>query len=100
MRTFLDQLHDMPAEEARDNYLAVLKLSCKLYHQVESLRVDNPLLNRPFMYNSQNLQAALIKDQLSLRESVITHLYTSEEGIRMKSTVDRVLDKAGRIVVF
>lgn len=57
------------------------------------MRVDNPMLNRPFMYNGQNLQQNLIREQLSIREALSKHL-----GPAAKSSLDRVLDKQGRIV--
>ena len=35
-------------------YFVILKLSCRIFNLIERLRVDFPLLNRPFIYNNGN----------------------------------------------
>ena len=93
MNSFLDTLASRQQDELKDSYDSILKASCKLYNRVERMRVDNPLLNRPFMYNGQNLQSNLLREQLNIRDLVI-----KKHGTAVESLVDSVLDKAGRIV--
>ena len=62
MNSFLDTLAQSQPDEVKESYNSILKLSCKLHNQVERMRVDNPMLNRPFMYNGQNLQSTLVRD--------------------------------------
>lgn len=90
---FMDTLADMPADEVRDNYQSLLKTSCKIYTQIETLRADHHHLNRPFMYQGVNLQPAMIKDQLDTRN----HILSTHPQVK-KDAVSLVLDKTGRIV--
>ena len=64
---FREGLVDMDADEVHDHYQSLLKTSCKMYNQIETLRADNPLLNRPFMFQGQNLQPTLLKEQVDVR---------------------------------
>ena len=75
-------------EEIKEEYSKILKMSCKLFIQVERMRVDNPMLNRPFMYNGQNLQQTLIRDQINIRDVIIKQI-----GPSAISQIDKVLDK-------
>lgn len=89
----LESLPSTTPDDAKRDYNSVLKLSCKLFNQIERLRVDNALLNRPFMYNGENLQLNLVRDQLLLRDNVLKHFKKE-----LKHEVDRVLDKQGRVI--
>lgn len=41
---------DMTDVTAKQFYFTLLKISCRIYNQVQRLRIDNPMLNRPFIY--------------------------------------------------
>ena len=71
MRQFEEEVDDCTDVRAKGYYYIVLKLSCRIYNQVERLRVDNPMLNRPFIYHRKNMQTALVNDQLNIRENLI-----------------------------
>lgn len=45
------ELNHLCLDEAAAGYDTLLKLSFKLFNQVDRIRVDNPLLNRPFIVN-------------------------------------------------
>lgn len=77
---------------AKGYYYILLKLSCRMFNQIERLRVDNPMLNRPFVYDDKNLQVSLVRDCLNLRNNLIKQF----KGL--KNELDRVLDKSGKIV--
>ena len=67
----MEKIEELPEDKAVGFYMVVLKLSCKMYNQIEKLKEDNPMLNRPFIYNKNNLQTTLIKDQLNIRDILI-----------------------------
>ena len=46
-----DTLDRMSPEEAKATYFILLKVSFRIYGSIERLRVDNPMLNRPFFFN-------------------------------------------------
>ncbi len=53
--------------------------------------MDNPLLNRPFIYNRANMQNTLVKDTLNIRQNL------SKKFKGIKKELNRVLDKNGKI---
>ena len=56
LNKFEDELGNISTQEAKATYFIILKLSFRLYNMVDRLRVDNPMLNRPFIYNGLNIQ--------------------------------------------
>ena len=50
-----DEWDNISAEEAKAAYFLLLKVAFRIFCQVDRLRVDNPMLNRPFVYNGDNL---------------------------------------------
>ena len=56
MKQFDDEVDECSDIRAKGYYYIILKLSCRIHNQVERLRVDNPMLNRPFIYDEANLQ--------------------------------------------
>ena len=58
-------------DRAQIYYFIALKNSCKLYNMVARLRKDHALLQRPFIYNKENLQHVLVKEILHLRRVLI-----------------------------
>ena len=55
LNQFEYELDEISPLHAKDYYYQILKMSCRIYNQVEHLRKDNPLLNRPFIFNKVNL---------------------------------------------
>lgn len=55
---------------AKQYYFTLLKISCKIYNMVQMLRIDHPMLNRPFIYQGVNLQTHMIKQILNVRENL------------------------------
>jgi arsenate reductase-like glutaredoxin family protein len=55
LNQFEAELDKMDSERAKAFYSLVLKMSTRIYNQIERLRSDNPMLNRPFIYNNQNV---------------------------------------------
>lgn len=47
-----DEIENIDCNEAKATYFILLKLSCRIFNQIERLRVDNPLLNRPFIFKN------------------------------------------------
>ena len=50
-----DELENIAWNEAKTVYLEIVKISFRTYNQIEKLRVDNPMLNRPFVFNGNNV---------------------------------------------
>ena len=73
-------------------YFVILKLSCRIFNLIERLRVDFPLLNRPFIYGKGNYQTILIKDMLKIRHRLTDINYD------FHTELNRILDKSGMIV--
>ena len=46
-----DELRRMDSQQAKNYYEVLLKISCRLFNHIDRLRVDNPMLNRPFVYD-------------------------------------------------
>ena len=92
MAQFEGEFKECSDIRAKGYYYIILKLSCRIFNQIERLRVDNPLLNRPFIYNDKNLQVTLVRDCLNIRNNMIKQFRT------LKDDLDRVLDKSGKIV--
>lgn len=80
---------------AKQYYFTLLKISCRIYNQVQRLRVDHPMLNRPFIYQGVNLQRHMIKQILNVREN-LNKLYST---LKENKELDRVLDKTGKIIL-
>ena len=55
LNTLEDQLKELTWQEAKMTYFMILKQSFRLYNFIVRLRVDNAMLNRPFIYKGQNL---------------------------------------------
>lgn len=89
-----DSLDQMSSEEAKAAYFVLLKVSFRIYGSIDRLRVDHPMLNRPFIFAGWNLQNQMIKQTLNLRYN----LRKRYESLRGKDQIDRILDKTGRII--
>lgn len=50
------------------------------------------MLNRPFIYNRENLQNALVRDQINIRNNLIKRFRD------LKADLNRILDKSGKII--
>jgi hypothetical protein len=50
------------------------------------------MLNRPFIYNRENLQNALIRDGLNIRNNLIKRFP------ELRTELNRILDKSGKII--
>lgn len=61
LNQFESEIDLIDENRARQYYDVALKLSVRVWNQIDRLRVDNPLLNRPFIFNHSNLQSLLIK---------------------------------------
>ena len=55
LNTLEDQVDFISDEEAKATYFIILKSSFRLFNHIERMRIDNPLLNRPFIYKGANL---------------------------------------------
>ena len=77
---------------AKGYYFIILKLSTRIFNQVERLRIDYPILNRPFIYNRENLQNALVRDQINVRNNLVKRFKD------LKADLNRILDKSGKII--
>jgi hypothetical protein len=51
----------MNIHAAKNYYNGLVRLSCRLFNQIDRLRVDTPMLNRPFVYGGEDLQIVMIK---------------------------------------
>lgn len=89
-----DTLDQMSSDEAKATYFILLKVSFRIYGSIDRLRVDHPMLNRPFIFAGWNLQNQMIKQTLNLRYN----LKKRYESLRDKDQIDRILDKTGRII--
>lgn len=87
-----DELLSCTELRAKGYYFVLLKLSCKLFNLMEALKVNHPMMNRPFMYKEKQMQPTLIRDTLELRSKLIRKFRS------LKKQLDRVLDKSGHIV--
>jgi len=92
MNQFDEEVEKCTDIRAKGYYFIILKLSTRIHNQIERLRVDNPMLNRPFIFNRENFQSSLVKQQLFIRDSLIKRYR------HLKKDFDRVLDKSGKIV--
>ena len=92
MRQFGAELWNCSEDQAKGYYFMVLKFSHKLFNQIERLRVDHPMLNRPFVYRQESLQTTLVRDQFKIRRKLIKRFPNLEKDL------DRVLDKSGQAV--
>jgi hypothetical protein len=88
----------MTLEEGATVYDSMLKLSFRLFNQIDRLRVDNPLLNRPFIVNKKDIQAICIEKTQQARQKMLSkHLPKDKDcAIRFQLT----LDDYGKVTVF
>lgn len=89
---FQEEFNDASETRAKGYYFILLKLSTRIFNQVERLRIDFPMLNRPFIYNRENLQNALVRDGLNIRNNLIKKFKS------LKPDLNRILDKSGKII--
>ena len=92
IKQFEAEVEEASETRAKGYYYVLLKLSTKLHNQVERLKVDNPMLHRPFVYQRRNLQTVLVRDQVNIRDNLVKRF----RGL--KGELDRVLDKSGKII--
>ena len=55
IQQFQGEVEEATEIRAKGYYFIILKLSTRIFNQVERLRIDYPILNRPFIYNRENL---------------------------------------------
>ena len=94
LNQFEYELDEIAPLRAKDYYYQILKMSCRIYNQVEHLRNDNPLLNRPFVFNKVNLQSHMIKQVLNIRRNLMKRF----KSLKNEGELGQVLDKTGKIV--
>lgn len=70
LNRFEKDLDRMDSNKAKEYYMQLLKDSRLLYNKIERLKVDNPMLNRPFFFNQKNLQSQMIKQLINIRENL------------------------------
>ena len=88
---FLVELSECSKFRAKGYYYVILKLSGRIYNQIERLRVDHPLLNRPFIYANSNYCPYLIKDGLILRRIVAkSHPDIKDEIVLVGNDIENV----------
>ena len=92
IKQFESEVDEASETRAKGYYYILLKISTKLHNQIERLKVDNPMLHRPFIYQRKNHQTVLVRDQVNIRENLIRRF----RGL--KDELDRVLDKSGKII--
>jgi hypothetical protein len=51
LNKFEKDLDSIDSTKAKEYYISLLKDSRLLYNKIERLKVDNPMLNRPFFFN-------------------------------------------------
>ena len=61
---------------------------------ITGLRVDYPVLNRPFIFDKKNVQNHLAEETVNLRKNLL--VYVTEA----KHKLSKVLDAKGKIVLF
>jgi len=59
---------------------------------ITGLRVDNPFLNRPFIFDKKNIQTSLVNETIELRKTLIVIVP------EVKTRLTKVLDKQGKVV--
>lgn len=84
----------LTVDRAQIYYFIALKNSCKLFNMIARLRKDHALLQRPFIYNKENLQHVLVKDMLNLRRVLIKQF----NELVASNALDRVLNRKGKII--
>lgn len=89
---FATEIVTCSEKRAKGYYFVLLKMSHQLFGQVERLRVDHPMLNRPFMFNDESLQTTLVREQMRLHRRVV------KVFPNVREEVNRVLDKSGQVV--
>ena len=94
LNQFEYELDEILPLRAKDYYYQILKMSCRIFNQIEHLRNDNPLLNRPFIFNKVNLQNHIIKQVLNIRRNLMKRF----KSLKNEGELDQVLDKTGKIV--
>lgn len=89
---FQEEVDEATHMRAKGYYFIILKISTRIFNQIERLRIDFPILNRPFIYNRENFQNALVRDGMNIRNNLIKRFK------ELKSELNRILDKSGKIV--
>ena len=51
LNKFEKDLDSIDSTKAKEYYFSLLKDSRLLYNKIERLKIDNPMLNRPFFFN-------------------------------------------------
>lgn len=92
LHSLLDAVPLITEQRASAYYWLILKSSCKLFNLVYRLRKDHPLVNRPFIYNEENLQKVLVRDILNLRQVLLRKFPW------LRDELSRALDRRGNIV--
>ena len=70
---FVDQFENecVNYEQISYEYKKFVKLGVRIYNSIETLRVDHPMLNRPFVYNGFSMQNRIVKITLKIRKMLI-----------------------------
>lgn len=84
----------MTADEARKFYRSLLGQSARLHGLIERMRSDNPLLQRPFVYEGENLQSRMVKQQLEIRNSLRDRF----KELKKDADLSQILDRTGKII--
>ena len=94
---FVDQIENdcIPYESIEYEYKKFVKLGTRIYNSIETLRVDHPMLNRPFIFNGSSMQNKIVKVTLQMRKLLI-----KTKGRDLKNALKMVLDKNGRMVEY
>jgi hypothetical protein len=94
LNRFEEELDHIDSNLAKNYYQQLLKDSMLLYGKIDRLRGENPMLNRPFYFNSKNLQKTMIKQIVNIRRNLRQRFPL----LKAKNELDEVLDKNGKIV--
>ena len=84
-----------PLADAKLAYRELVMTGFKIFNMIDRLRVDHPLLNRPFMYHGHDLQAQMIKHSQALRKSMALKFYHQDR--ESKKHFDLVMDEFGML---
>ena len=88
----MEEIKECSQLRAKGYYYIILKLSYKIHNWINRLRVDYPLLNRPFIYGRTNMGPHMVKEGLTLRKVIL------KAHPDLHADLNRVLDKSGKIV--
>ena len=92
-RNLLNALNNEEDEVCNDiitAYKKMLKVSWSIFNTIEHLRLDHPMLNRPFVYGgNSSLQQIVVKELIVLRGDLL------KGHPEHKSKLSYVLDTSG-----